>query len=238
MTWKDLPGLAKDIAIGADGTAWVIGTNAAYGGFTIHRWDGGNWPAVDGGAVRIAVAPDGHPWVVNDANEIYERVGNVWKIRPGSAKDISVGADGSVWVVGTNPMNGGFGIYRWNGRDWDAIDGGGVRIAVTQHGMPWVVNDAGAIYRRIPGLPGRPAHWELVPNRTATDIAMGPGDTVWVTGTDTVQDGHSLYWTDDGSGRWSQIDGGAVAIAADNRNEPWIVTDRGIIREGLDYTPF
>src|SRR5438105_2781316 len=36
---------------------------------------------------------------------------------PGMATDIGVGADGSVWVIGDNKVAGGFGIYRWNGKD-------------------------------------------------------------------------------------------------------------------------
>ena len=43
------------------------------------------WDGVDGGAVRIAVAPDGSPWVVNDAGAIVQRVGNQWQEVPGAA---------------------------------------------------------------------------------------------------------------------------------------------------------
>jgi len=236
MTWKDLPGLAKDIAVGADGTAWVIGAIAVNGGFTIHRWDGGNWPAVDGGAVRIAVAPDGHPWVVNDAGQIYERVGDIWKIRPGSAKDIAVGADGSVWVIGTIPGNGGFTIHRWNGSDWDhPIDGYGVRIAVDHLGRPWVVNDVHQIFQRIPARPGAPEHWQQQPG-LATDVAISPHGQVWITGTDSVQYGHNVYWW--AGDHWLVVDSdGGVAIAADPTDNPWVVDNRGIIKEGIGIYP-
>jgi hypothetical protein len=65
----------------------------------------------------------------------------VWEQVPGSAQDIGVGADGEEWVIGRDQ-----GIYRWNGRDWDEVEGAAGRIAVGPEG-PWVVNQAGAIFR-------------------------------------------------------------------------------------------
>ena len=74
-----------------------------------------------------------------------------WIQRPGLAKDIGVGADGSVWVIGTNPVGTAqdFGIHRWTGSSWEAIDGGGVQISVGLP-LPWVVNSMGHIFQRIP----------------------------------------------------------------------------------------
>ncbi|MDM0110231.1 hypothetical protein QTH97_35445 [Variovorax sp. J22R24] len=59
----------------------------------------------------------------------------------------------STWLVGTNPVPGGFGIFQWNFQtsNWDPIDGGAVRIACGgPEGTPWVVNDLGEIYQRVP----------------------------------------------------------------------------------------
>lgn len=234
MTWKQLPGLGTDIAVGADGSAWVIGTNTAPGGYGIYRWDGGNWIAVDGGAVRIAVAPDGNPWVVNESGQIFQRVSGRWQPRPGAAKDIAVGADGSVWVVGTNPGYGGYGIYKWTNSNWTAIDGFGVRIAVDPHGRPWVVNDHGEIYQRVGAQPGAAEHWERKPG-AATDIAISPHGFVWLTGTDHVDGGHGVYYW--GGSDWYSVEGGGVAIAADPTDNPWVVDDQFGILEGVGIYP-
>ena len=129
-SWRRLPGLAKDIGVGADGTVWVIGHDRGPGGYGIHRWNGSNWNKIDGGAVRIAVAPDGSPWVVNDAGNIYSRTGNSWQQLPGLAKDIGIGADGTVWVIGHDRGPGGYGIHRWNGSNWNKVDGGALEISV------------------------------------------------------------------------------------------------------------
>ena len=37
-----------------------------------------------------------------------------WQLRAGSAPDIGVSADGSAWIVGSDGVDGGFGIGRWD----------------------------------------------------------------------------------------------------------------------------
>ena len=56
--WRDLPGLANDIGIGANGAAWVIGTNATPGGFGIWVLGQSGFTQVPGGAVRIVCPPE------------------------------------------------------------------------------------------------------------------------------------------------------------------------------------
>jgi hypothetical protein len=149
-----LPGLGKDIGVGADGSVWMIGTNpvGAASDFGVYKWNGTNWDGVDGGGVRIAVGPDGTPWMVNSAGQIFHRQGNSWKAPlPGLGKDIGVGADASVWMIGTNPVGtaSDFGVYKRNGMNWDGLaNSGGVSIAVDPRGRAWLVNSAGQIFRR------------------------------------------------------------------------------------------
>ena len=142
---------ARDIACGAGGEVWVIGTNSVGNGdFGIHCYRGSNdWRSIDGGGVRIAVHPDGMPWVVNAANEVFRRENERWIKLPGKARDIGIGADGSVWIIGTNPVgvDQDFGVFRWTGSDWIGVDGGGRNIAVGPNGSPWLVNSRRAIYR-------------------------------------------------------------------------------------------
>ncbi len=147
--WLPLPGLAKDIGVGADGSAWVIGTNATGGGYGIYQWNGSNWNSISGGAVRIDVGPDGTVWVVNSYGKIYRRApGSGFQQLPGRARDIGVGADGSAWVIGTNAVYGGYDIYQWNGSNWQVIDGGAVEISVGPDGTPWIVDSNSRIKRQ------------------------------------------------------------------------------------------
>ena len=202
--WQQLSGAAQDIGVGADGSAWVIGTNSVPGGFGLWRWSGSDWAAVDGGAVRLAVGPRGDPWVVNSEGRIFNRVRNSWRELPGRAVDIGVGANGEVWVIGTDASPGGYSIHRWTGSEWDRVDGAAARIAVAPDGSPWVVNSEGRIYQRQRGT------WVEMPGR-AKDIGVSANGTPWVIGTDAVPGGSSIfYWN---GSTWVRVEGAAIGIA-------------------------
>src|SRR5262249_50595444 len=156
--WEQLPGLATDIAAMDKTLAWVIGTNpvGTAHDFGIFRWaeDIHSWVEVDGGGVGISVGGDGTPWVVNSSGAIFKRPGDQWEQLPGLAKDIGVSFDGSVWVIGTNPVGtaNDFGVFRWDGSDWEEAAGGGLQISVEDSlsgGEPWIVNSAGQIFRAV-----------------------------------------------------------------------------------------
>jgi peptidoglycan hydrolase-like protein with peptidoglycan-binding domain len=186
-TWAALPGAAKDVAIGADGSLWVIGTNpvGTAADFGIYKFNGSGWDAADGGAVRIAVDPSGAPWIVNSQGVIFQRTSNSpfsgsWTQQPGLAKDIGIGFDGSVWVIGTNPIGFNFGIYKWNGSNWDGSDGSAVRIAVGPEGFPWIVNSQGQIFRRTTSSPSSGTWTQLSGNVFPfVDVGIGPGNFGW-----------------------------------------------------------
>ncbi len=201
--WSRMPGLAKDIGAGANGTIWVIGTNPVPGGFGIYQWNGRNWVNRPGGAVRIDVGPNGAPWVVNDSGRIFQWVNGAWAHKPGLAKDIGIGSDGSVWVIGTNAVAGGYGIYKWNGANWANVAGGAVRIDVGANGVPWVVNTSGNIFKWA----GK--SWQKMPGR-AKDIGIG-ATGAWVIGTNVVNGGYGIYqWK---GTNWKNIPGGAVQVS-------------------------
>jgi len=63
-----------------------------------------------------------------------------WQRAPGEAMAIGDG-----WVLGTDRHNGGYGIYRWNGYDWNRMPGAAVRIGGSYR-QPWVENDRGIRY--------------------------------------------------------------------------------------------
>jgi len=128
--WHRMPGLAKDIGIGANGAVWIIGADVINNNHGIYKWTGTQWVKVSGAAVRIDVAPDGTPWVVNAAGDIFKFNNNSWHQLPGKATDISVGADGTAWIIGTDSVAGGHSIFKWNGYKWVHIPGGATVISV------------------------------------------------------------------------------------------------------------
>lgn len=76
-------------------------------------------------------------WRIGDHNQIYHRTDRGWQRVQGSAIDVGDG-----WVIGTDRRNGGFGIYRWNGRRFDRMPGGAVEIGGSYE-RPWVINNRG-----------------------------------------------------------------------------------------------
>ncbi len=79
----------------------------------------------------------GGEWRLGNHNQIFYRTDRGWQRVQGTAIDV---ADG--WVIGTDRRNGGFGIYRWNGRRFDRMPGGAVDIGGSYE-CPWVVNNRG-----------------------------------------------------------------------------------------------
>ena len=150
--WEGMPGLATDIAAGADGSIWVIGIVSVAGGYPIYKWNGSNWTQISGGAVRIAVEKDGSPWVVNDVGNVYRYnlQANSWERKQtGTGRSVHTGAaSGAVWVVGREPIAGGYPIQQWNAatNTWEAFGSYGA-VAVTEvKGTPWIVQADGGIF--------------------------------------------------------------------------------------------
>jgi hypothetical protein len=161
-TWSLLPGKAMDIGIGAEGSVWIIGYKSwnsfdtAPENAEIFRYNSPSnlWEKVDGNGVRIAVAPDGRPWIVNRDGQIFRRKTNdltagvdQWELMPGSGRDIGIGADGSVWLVGGGDWLSNKALFVWSGANWSPVGGSGIRISAGPDGFPWMVNVDGDIFR-------------------------------------------------------------------------------------------
>jgi hypothetical protein len=85
--WSFAGGAGERIAVGPDGLPWIV-NNAGQiwhltpggwvevpgGGRQTYRFNGSGWDAVNGGGVAISVGPDGMPWVINSAGQIFERM--------------------------------------------------------------------------------------------------------------------------------------------------------------------
>lgn len=224
--WNLLPGLGNDIGVGADGSAWVIGTNhvGVAADFGVYKWNGASWDGKGGGGIRISVGPDGQAWMVNSAGQIFRRQGESWAQLPGLGKDIGVGPDGSVWLLGTNHVGAAadFGIYKWNGSNWDGKGGGGVRIAVGPNGQAWLVNSVGQIFR------SQGDSWSLLPG-LGKDIGVGADGSVWLIGTNQVgaaADFGVYKWN---GTNWDNKGGGGVAISVGPDGLPWLLNSAGQI---------
>ena len=218
--WEPLAGSGRDIGVGNDGRVWLIGWDKTPGGYSIFNRSGNQWNRVEGGAVRIDVDGSGTPWIVNADGVIFRRERNQWVRLPGAASDIGVGAKGDVWIIGTNPVPGGFSIYRWTGRDWAPVDAGAVRIDVDGMGNPWIVNSEGAIFRRERN------QWQRLPG-AASDITVNATGDAWVVGTNPVAGGFGIHhWT---GNDWFTVDGSATQISVGSNGAVYVLNSTGAI---------
>jgi hypothetical protein len=224
----------NDVATGANGAVWVIsssstcqvaGPSSGHGLFEI-------------GGKRLAVAPNGLPWIVTFSGQIIRmNADGSTTTMPGAANDIGIGPAGGVWIIGTNSVGGGFAVWEWTGSSWITPPGGGSgeEIDVASDNQPIVDNSGGHIFVRSSN-----GAWGEY-SGLANDIGVGAngsssgfpgepgGSPLWVIGTNTFNNGDAVW--NFFNGTWQQSQFGASQIAVDSGGTPW-VTAGGNLFEG------
>ena len=93
--WSLLSGAASDVGVGADGSVFVIGTNATVGGFGLWKLVSATWQAVAGfnGGLRVAVDSAGNPVVVDKSGIVsfYQPSSNAWQALATSSTGLDIG---------------------------------------------------------------------------------------------------------------------------------------------------
>ena len=230
-------GAGRDIGVGANNDVWAIGTDQhpqAPNDFRIYKWRGSYWQrdSADGGAVRVAVAPDGVPWVVTSSGGIYKRTSSdpstgSWAVQPGCAHDIGIGKDGSVWIVSCDANGTNYLLKKWNGSGWDVNCGSAVNVAVGTTGFPWLVSSSNQIWRKLSANPST-CDWQLLPD-TASDVAVDNYGYAWILGVGGVtvrlwneQSAITGYDTPSAF-RWVTVPGSGSRISAGDT--PWVTAN-------------
>lgn len=111
---------------------------------------------------RVAVSNTNYEWdraVIIDSKRVYRyhnsHYNNYTQFYDGiKSQDVSIepirflNKRPATWMIGTD--TGGYGgrIYMWNSStgDWDEAGGRASRVAVDQHGRPWIVNKIGDVF--------------------------------------------------------------------------------------------
>lgn len=144
----------------------------------------------------------------------------VWTQLQGQAIDVGASAN-ALWVIGTNPVPGGFGLHRWDGKSFVPASGGAVRIDLDPNGNPWVVNDGGKVFR------WSGSSWVGLPGENGQDIGVGANGAAWLIGGAKVPGGFGIHrWQNN---TWVTVPGGAVRIDVDPQGNAWVVNDAGNI---------
>lgn len=232
--WYQLPGLATQVAAGANNSLYALGTGTATGGFSIFSWDGYQWQQMSGGATKIAVKGDGHPAVVNSDGDLLEWSGTAWSAmpkpvpdrlpNPGKAVNVICGADKSLFSVWHNenyPSNGTT-LWKWSGTGWVPQGIPGTRFTSDASGNVWALDASNNIWRSKGLNPFGAYQWERVAGQ-AKDIAAGGDGSVWIIGMGATSGGSNVYkWS---GTSWTRLDGGGVGLAAGGNGVPYLVNN-------------
>ncbi|MBS1523470.1 MAG: Ig-like domain-containing protein [Bacteroidetes bacterium] len=225
-----------DVGVGADGSVFVVGSDTvnSAGDHSIFKFYNSQFHKIaNGSGVRVAVSPQGAPWIVNNSNQIFNYSGGAWAQVTGSASDIGIGANGSVFAVSTQvvTVTGGYAIIKWNGSGWDTMPySAGVRIAVDPYGVPWVVNLSNLAYQYGGYL------WNQIPGVAANDVTIGGDGSVYVSGADTGVPSYSPSVYKYNGGIWSPVTGpsNVTDLSADANGKIWYLDKSGVLHSPVN----
>jgi hypothetical protein len=142
--WQELPGSARRVAAGPDGSVWIVALDDR-----LMQWNlrANDWVAVTIPALakisRLAIGADGRPWVVAAAGAVQRFDGKAWQDMPEiAASELAVGPEGTVFVV-----DGEKRLWRWDVsiKRWERLNGDATSVAVGPRGVPWVTRGTGDI---------------------------------------------------------------------------------------------
>lgn len=175
--------------------------------------EGTNWEEIEVSTrlQRIACAPDGRIWALDDAGAVLvfsaEDATPVYHSGEGFADEISVGGDGRVWVVSSEERFAGR-VVKWvieSEGSWVSLPApsSAIKVAAAPDGVAWTVNSLGAVWRLHPLGSGNfdecqadtdcnKCHFGGGLSDFAKDIAVDANGAVWVLGTQHTQGGYQL----------------------------------------------
>lgn len=143
--WTGIKG-PKAYDIGAKGAAvWIIAGKEGPAGYGVYSWTGNTWKSHGGEAIRIAVKPDGYPWVVTANQETWVMVKGKWKKSSGAGIDISSNPSGVPMVVG---MDGNIWAYDVPSQQWANTKKKGVSVAFGPDGKAWYIDTKLKIHKQ------------------------------------------------------------------------------------------
>lgn len=136
-----------------------------------------------------------------------------WKLLIGSdARDVAVDSDGTYYMVNKVGI-----IYKYNGNDWEKLNGSDGLAISANGGQVFLVNTAGYIYQRVNNS------WKKLPGSDAVDIAVATDGNVFMVNS------HGKIYNYHSSVGWQQMAGSDGSRIATGHGEIWMVNTVGKI---------
>lgn len=220
------------------------------GGFALKKYaNDGSSQVIPAGVTALDMVGD-DLWAVSDKGWIFrhappvtglawEHIGFTFNGATGFlARDVA-GVPGSVFAISTEPVAGGFKLYKYSGSGdaWNLINAGLVQIDVDNDGTLWGVNSNGWIFRHRAPVTGNA--WEhigiIVNGRSGTlvhGISVGNG-LVLALGTQSVPGGYKVFRYSGSADVWSVATEGVATLSVNANGKAWGAnTDEKIYRSG------
>jgi len=171
----------------------------------VETLDPDNLDTMVGLVSRIAIDPDGRPWVVTKTNELYRKEGQIWKRLPMKLTDIAIGRSGAMWGLSDKFTNErGYTVLRYTGGSWEETGMTATSLAVDGTGEAWVISRREAkesdttLFRHTSG------GWQKMPGmRKPAAIASDVEGVIWVQGVDREHKTFPVIYKWSGSG-WEE----------------------------------
>jgi ankyrin repeat protein len=93
---------AKDITVDESGKIWIVSKEWGGSGYKIYYWQGNNWVAFNGGAVKMDAGSSSELWKIDHTGAVHRKSGNTWQKK--SLNPLNANSSGN---TNTGPINYG-----------------------------------------------------------------------------------------------------------------------------------
>jgi hypothetical protein len=157
QTWTFYGKLAHYLAVGPDGTLWIVGWKGRQDSQYVSSFDGTDWmmynkaDLLGHGVGRIAVTPDGDVWGTTGKHGGIRYDGQTWRrttymegLPSNEIRELVVGPDGVLWATWNE------GLATFDGHRWAAHKAGlgGSTLALGPDGTIWLGTANGVVHLR------------------------------------------------------------------------------------------
>jgi hypothetical protein len=232
ISWTRRLGKVNELSAGHDGSLWAVSKSLRAGGFKIYEWnfETERWDDRDEGAIKIAVGNYGKPYMIKDDNKMYTVDESGLRQLPGRAREIAIGGlNDDLYAIGTNKVQGGYGIYKWDGGRWARQPGGAMKIEVGAYNLndtivtvPVAATEDCRFYYMW-NEQWKKIDFEYPEGGVATscDISLGPEGSLYVIVDDRI------YKQDPSTKQFTEMGGRAKQILVSTNGKPIAITSNG-----------